>query len=157
MLRKISFGLLLIAFIVCLGLWYEHYQVWQENIRATELNCRINKICFSADGPHTYGFLADRYFCILCFLLFFLAGKLTQPKLISLTVCISSIVLMIYQFWQINDWYLDIIKQFAYYNTEPVFDLLRNSVPFVWLCFSIIIVLLIVQIIDFFKPLINRS
>jgi len=94
MLRKVSFCLLSIAFIICLGLWYGHYRFWQENVRASEVNCKINKICFSGDGPNTYEFVAERYFRILLFLLFFLVGKIVKHQIISQTVCVSSIALI---------------------------------------------------------------
>ena len=153
MLRKVSFGLVLIAFIVCLGLWYEHYQFWQESVRESELNCRINKICFSAGGPHTYEVLAERYFRILLFLLFFLVGKLIKHQITSQTICVSSIALIIFQLWEIKVWYLELINTFSDFNTISVFDLLRNSIPFVWLLFFIISVLLIIQIIIIPKSL----
>ena len=149
-LRKLSICLSLITFIICLWL------CWKHNTFDTEMKTTISGISMG-NGPTTYGFLADCYFFVACFLLTFIIGILIQQKIASFTIATSSLCLIIFQFWKINEWYLLIIGQFSYYNTESFFDLLRHSVPFIWLCFSIIIVLMIIQIIDFFKPLIKSE
>ncbi len=152
MLRKISFGLFLTSFIICFGLWFEHYQVWQNSVQEAELNCRVNKLCFSGDGPHTYGFLAEQYIFILFFLLFFLIGNFIKSPIIKITVCLSSIILIIYQFLKVKSWYSTIIENSPYYTTESYFSLLRNSVPFIWVFLSILLILTIIQITVFLEP-----
>lgn len=157
MLRKTSFVLLSIAFIICFGLWFEHYRVWQNSIWKAAYNCRVNKMCFSGDGPHTYGFLAEQYLFVLLFLLFFFIGKFIKSPIISITVCLSSIILIIYQFLKIRSWYSNIIETFSYYSTEPNFSLLRSSVPFIWIFLSILFVLTIIQIVIFLKPFLKSQ
>lgn len=157
MLKKLSFGILIIAFIICFGLWFEHYQVWQSSVQEAEYNCRVKKICFSGDGPHTYGFLAEQYLFALFFLLFFLIGKFIKPPKISITVCISSVLLIIYQFLKVKSWYSTIIETFPYYNTEPYFSLLRNSVSFIWIFLSALLLLAIIQIVIFLKPFLKNQ
>lgn len=157
MLRKISFWLLLAVFIVCFKLWFEHFLAWQNSLQEAELNCRVTGICFSAGGPHTYGFLAERYLFILGLLLFFLFGKSIHSRVASITICLSSVILITHQFWQIYQWYSHIINMFSDYNTKPFFNLLRNSVPFIWLCLSIVIALAAIQIETYLKPYFNSS
>ena len=115
MLRKFSFLLFVIAFVICFGFWFEHYQVWQNSIQEAEYNCRVNKICFSADGPHTYGYLAEQYILALAFLACCFIGKFIKSPIISITVCLSSTVLIIYQFLKVKNWYSNIIETFSYY------------------------------------------
>lgn len=157
MLKKISFGLLFIAFIICFGLWFEHHRVWQENVRETEFNCRVNKHCFSGGGPHTYGFLAEQYMFVLIFLISFCVGKIIKPPILSITICLSSVILIFYQLSKVRDWYLNLINVFSYYNTEPFFSLLRNSVPFIWIFLSILIGLAIVEIVIFSKSITKNN
>ncbi len=148
MLKKASICLSLIPFMICLWLYLGHQAFDME----LEMQVRTSGLSIG-NGPTTYGFLTERYFCILLLLLFFLFGEMIKTKLISFSICVSTLILIIYQFWQIKDWYLMIINMFSYYDTEPDFDLLRHSVPFIWFCFSIVLVLLFIQIITFSKSL----
>jgi hypothetical protein len=156
MMKKISAGLTLMALIICLGLWLMHVKAWHESVAASELNCRESGICFAAHGPNTYEYAADRYLRIQFFLLIFFAGLFFQPRMLSISVCLSSVFLILYQFWQIHQFYSLLKDMFPDYGTEPFFYLLRDSVPFIYLCFSIIGTLVIAQFEVFFKPKIGK-
>jgi hypothetical protein len=149
MLRKVSICLALIALILCLWLWFEH--------NAFDMQMKIRLTAFSiGNGPSTYGFLADTYFFVACLLLTFVIGKLIRPKIMSFTVATSSLCLIIFQFWEIKKWYSFIINTFPYYNNDPDFELLRNSVLFVCVCFSVALILFIIQLITMFSSQENQ-
>ena len=153
MLRKISSVLVFLALAVCLWLWFEHTSFWQENLRDTEGNCQLSGICLSRGGPHTYGFLSERYFYIGIFLGFCLFGNFIKHRTFSLGVCLAALVLTAYQFWQIYGWYSQLIGQFTDYETKPLFSLLRGSVPYIWICVYALVFLILLQILIFFQSL----
>ena len=153
MLRKISHFLVLLAFAVCLWLWFEHTSFWQDNLRVTAENCRVSGLCFSEHGPPTYGFLSERYFYIAIFLVFAFLGNFIKERMLSLAVCLVALFLTTYQFWQIYGWYSIAIEQFADYETKPYFSLLRSSVPYIWICVYIVVFLILLQILLFFLRL----
>ncbi len=153
MLRKISYVLTLLAFAVCLWLWFEHTSFWQENLRVTTENCRVIGSCISEKGPPTYGFLSERYFYIAIFLVFFFLGNLIKERMLSTGVCAAALALTCYQFWQLYGWYALLLDEFADYETKPLFTLLRSAVPYIWLCGYIVIFLILLQILIFFQSL----
>ena len=126
---------MLIVFIICLGLLLEHWKAWDDSVAESEVNCRITGICFAAHGQHTYEIAADRYVRILVFLVFFLAGLFFRSKVISLSVCLTSVFLIFYQFFLLYEFYSYLINTSSRYYTEPCFSLLRNYVPDNWFCF----------------------
>jgi len=152
MLRKISFVLLAAALAASFGLWFEHYQFWQESVQAAESNCRSGGICFAAHGPHTYEVFAARYGSIFGLLLIFLAGKIIRAKTVSIALCLASALLMFYQFWQIYGFYSMLIEMFSDYETTKTFELLRESVPRVGICFLLILALSAARIATFLAP-----
>jgi glucan phosphoethanolaminetransferase (alkaline phosphatase superfamily) len=141
----------LLAFAVCFWLWFEHTAVWQENFQMSAEKCRLDGLCLSSGGPHAYGFLSERYFYILIFLAFFFFGGFIKHKTISLAVCLASLALTAYQFSQIYWWYSQLLSQFADYETKPVFSLLRGAVPYVWICGGVILFLVLLQVLIFFR------
>ena len=151
MLRKISYVLVILTFALCLWLWFEHTSFWQENMRETAENCRVSGICLSAGGPPTYGFLSERYFYIAIFLGFCFFGGFIKHRVLSLVVCLAALGLTIFQFGQIYWWYAQLRGQFADYDTRPLFDLLRDSVPYLWICGGFILLLVSLQVLIYFR------
>lgn len=156
-LRKISLSLGLIAFIVCLGLYFEYYGFDQGFLVAEKSyeNLLVDRIELSGDGPRTYEFFGDMYRYIASFLLIFLISKFLEAKNLSEIVfgrkllfqimCLFSLSLALYQFWQLFYWKKD--RSQSSFWTEPYDKILRDTVLFDWFCLVIILVLLIIQII----------
>ena len=154
---SLCFGL--IAFIICLGLYFEHYG-FDKGLLIGEDRYQnlLSGMNFSFGiGPRTYEFFANKYKCIAWFLMIFLIGKLLETgvsykflktKIISQIICFFSVALSLYQLRELlyGKFYR---SQNGTWN-EPFDTILRNSVPFDWLCLFIVLVLLIIQIIDSF-------
>lgn len=153
MLRNISIGFAFIALSICLILFAEHHafeQGW--DLAGGFWNSKSqNSLSFSVGtGPTTYGFLTERYLFIGCFFVIYLVSEFIKKELLSKVICLSSLTVIIYQFWDIYNWYELLIKTFPYYNTDSYFRLINASVPFVWIVFSIVIALLIMQTTNLF-------
>ena len=152
MLRRISIIVGLIALVMSVFLFGVHYGFDQRGLVEA-----IGKVSFGAGGPRTYEELSRRYLLISCFLSFYLIGKIIKSKLISQIICISFLSFAIYQFWQIYDFYMMLINQFHDYDKTAHFSLLRDSNFLVWLCFVMVLSLLVIQIITASKYLLNKN
>ncbi len=154
MLRKISLGLALIAFIICLSLSFESYGFDAGyELAQKKYENPIGKINFSDHGPRTYEYLAEKYGLITWFLVIFLIGKSLElksiyknvgAKILSQTLCFSSLGLILYQ---IRRLILDkSLVDTAFWN-EPYHILFHKSVSFDWIILSIALTLSVIQII----------
>lgn len=153
MLRNISIGFAFIALIICLILFAEHHAFEQGWNLASDFwnNTTPDSPSFSiGTGPSTYGFLIERYLITGFLLVIYVVGELIKKELLSKIICLSSLILIIYQLWGIYNWYLLLIETFPHYSVDPYFRLINTSTPFVWVVFLIVIVLLIMQIVKLF-------
>ena len=153
MLKNISIGFTLIALVICLILFGEHYgfeQGW--NLAGDFWNSKtLDSPSFSiGTGPTTYGFLTERYLIIGFFLVVYFVSELVRKELLSKIICLFSLMLIIYQFWRVYSWYQLLIEAFPDFSVDSYFRLINTSIPFVGTVFFIVIVLLIIQIINLF-------
>lgn len=157
MLKKISIGLALTTLIICLILYGEHLgfeKGWELAGDFWSPKTPDSPSFSGGVGPTTYGFLLERYFLICLFLLGFIISKLKE-EISSQIVSTALLCFITYQFWQIYNWYADIIEYMPHYSTDMYFSVLRNSVSFIWLCFIIVLTLFTIQMIQVRKYFID--
>ncbi len=153
MLRNISIGFAFIALNICLILFAEHHAFEQGWNLASDFwkSKTSDSISFSSgSGPTTYGFLTERYLITGFLLAIYVVGELVKKELLSKIICLFSLTLIFYQLWGIYNWYKLLIETFPHYSVDSYFRLINTSAPFVWTVFSIVIVLLILQIVKLF-------
>lgn len=163
MLRKISLGLGLVAFIICLSLSFESYGFDTGYELAKEkYENPAGKINFGINGPRTYEYLAEKYGLISWFLVIFLIGKsvefksnykYVEAKILSQILCFLSLGLTLFQIRRL-------LLAKSFFETalwdEPHNILLRKSVSFDWIILFIALILLAIQIIIASKPLYEK-
>lgn len=141
MLKKISVIFDLIILMVNLSLQGKHsgFERGFDEARKT-----LTEINFSAGTP--YFFLEQQYFYIVLLSLAFLVGKSIKKEILSQIICIASLIWTIYIYWHI---YLQ--KSIVLNHEGTFYDLTRNVVYFDWFCFSLVIILFIIQIVNAFQ------
>ncbi len=159
MLKKVSFLIAIVAFLLCFSLYFESkgfddgYELAKREYENIE-----QKIEMSGGGPRTYEHLADKY-NLLCWLLvlfgtgksfeFFKFYKHKEVKVLIHIVCLTAIFFILYQVWNIfSDKY--VIVESPVWNS-PYNKLLHRSLTFDWLFLIATIILFVLQIIPFSK------
>ncbi len=162
MLRKMSIGSALIALIICVKLYGEFngfengYNLAFENI---EKLMPKDYPKFSGGVGTIYSFFDEIYLLVIVLLSFYIGGKFIESKRISQVICVSALALITFQFWRIYN-YFDYLKdslEINIYTSEPFYSLIQNSISYNWICFFIILTLLIIQIIQYVKYISKRK
>lgn len=157
MLKRISIGLALGALVISFGLYFMSLG-FDGGLRAAEMENSESQIegdiKFSGGGTRTYQYLANRYQIITCSLILFMVGLffvnwrrnslLVSRRLFSVLGTIP-LLLALYQFWWIFA-EKNLRSQETYWN-EPRDSLMRDSMPYEYVCFFFIVILILIQII----------
>lgn len=152
MLRKVSISLATIAFIICFGLYKEH-RGFDKGYTIGDEHCEIlfDSVNFSGGITRTYEGFAYWYENIVWCLGIFLAAKLIlEVKSIkqisgmiisSLITCVFTLGIALYQLRLL---FREKSSRLPETLTLAYDDILRNSVPFDWICLFIVFILLII-------------
>ena len=155
-LKIISLALASISFIICLLLWGETSGFRQGYGAAIDIES-INQISanFSAHGPNFFEFLIRRYCIIALSIYVYIIGRVTKIEILSHIICVSSLGMVIYQYWQMLQYKKDVLDNSS--HLLPYKTWLLNSVWLDWFCSFIVALLLIVQVIILFSQFLRRN
>jgi len=156
-LRKVSLSLGLIAFIIFIGMYFEH-QGFDKGylVFANDSSERIlNNLNLSFGVTRTYEHFAHKYEALAWYLAMFLAAELVLKAksikqisgitVVSLVICVSSLTLALNELRWL---YVEKLGRLSESSLAEHFDdILRDSVPFDWISLFLVIVLLIIQIV----------
>ena len=147
MLRKISIIVALIVLIV---------------------NVRLSGDCFGFEQGYQFGvktfteirggegtaylFLFEQYASVVSGIFFFLIGKTIKKETLSQIICIPSLLLTLRAYY-----YVYIQKSVYFADVEPFSELIRKSMPFDVVCFTIVSMLLIYQLGTVLKLLFSNN
>lgn len=107
-------------------------------------------LSFSSESG--YGFLTRCYFSICFLLLTFIVGKLIKKEVASQLISFSSLFFVILSYRLV---YLQ--KNLFFESAETITNVLRITLPFDLVNFSLVIVLIITQIVLLYRNVISKS
>lgn len=148
MLKIISWILASMSFAICLFLCGEINGFSQGYNVALHLDEKdVGR--FGYHGPNFYDYTSLTYSIIaLCFYIYIIS-RAAKEKTLSHIISILTLVIIIYQYWQILQFKKEIFV-YRSFSSIPYNYWLLKSIQFDWFCLVITIILLIVQITLFF-------
>ena len=155
-LGNLSIILGLIVFIICFELAAEHYGFGRGYLVSKEYFYKQpeNPLVKIVLGQDRYEFLSETYSLIKWSMLFFLIGRLLDKRIyrgsgikwVSQIICFPSLAFALYQLLQIFYAKSRFLKEWL--SSEPYDILIRNSIPWDWICLLILLGLLLSQLIE---------
>lgn len=100
--------------------------------------------------PTAYADYAEVYSIIKWLLIAFLIGFSLKKELLSQFICITSLIWTVYEYREI---YIHKREIFDILDLQEhrFFDIIRETIPIDWICFSIVIILMAHQIVTMFN------
>lgn len=155
-LHLVSLGLGIVVVTTCFALYFEHYGFDQGLLVAEQsYENALNQVGVSLHGPRTYEFFANKYKYVGLLLTLFLICKIWEWRSIDAisvlgyaiqAICIASLVLIVVQIQEI--FVQKNIRDEDLFLGQAYDSLLRNSLPYDWLCLISTFILLLIQVLN---------